>query len=124
MTTTQRPVTPTTKHLAELELSERVIRNYILSIDDCDALRITVTSSTITYTPYVLNDTGDYEQSNNCPCFFDVEDKDSEEVQEATLLAALWEFSQERFSDGLVAVDPDSGHVVLYPDYVHVKTAE
>ena len=112
--TTALPCAPVIKYLNELELSERIIRNHILSIADCDALRITVTCGTITCIPYVCNDDGDYEQGNYCPHFFDVEDMNNEEVQEATLLAALWEFSHKSFAEGLIAIDPDSKHVVLY----------
>ena len=103
---------PTTKRLSELELSERIIRDYILSVAGCDALRYTVTAATIQYTPYLCNDSGVYEQANYCPRFFDLEDLNSEE--EATLLAALWQLSADNFSDGVIAVDPDSGDVVLY----------
>ena len=103
---------PTTKRLSELELSERIIRDYILSLDECDALRYTVTATTIQYTPYACNDSGAYEQANYCPRFFDLADLSREE--EATLLAALWQLSVDNFADGVIAVDPDSGDVVLY----------
>ena len=118
MTTTQNPFAPTSKELGELELSERIIRNYIQFLDDCDALRFTVTSNMIQYTPYERNERGNYRQSNYCPCYFDVEDMVNDEVEEATLLAALWKFSSESFSDGLIAVDPDNGKTILHRDYV------
>ena len=47
-----------TKRLAELELSERIIRDYILNLEGCDAVRFTYKPDTsIYYTPYVYGAT-------------------------------------------------------------------
>ena len=114
MSTTTILHAPIVRQISELELSERIIRNHIKNLDGCDALRFAVTEAEITYNPYVLNESGDYEQGDYCPRLFDVDDMNEEEVEVSTLLAALWEFAHESFSDGMIAVDPDSGNTILY----------
>ena len=97
-----------TKQLAELELSERIIRDYILSLDGCDALRFSYKAdASLYYTPYVW-DEGEYLQGNYTPSFFDADD-----FYSSTLISALVELASTNGSEGMIAVNPDNDSEVL-----------
>lgn len=97
-----------TKNLKELEVSERVIRDYILGLDECDALRFTYTpNSSIHYTPCVCED-GEYVEANYAPSYFD-----ADEFHTSTLVAALVEVAAANGNEGLIAVNADDDTNVL-----------
>lgn len=102
----------TVRRLEELTVTERVIRDYILNLDGCDAISFTAKQDVSLMMVPCLYQDGEYAATAYVPRVWDADDTNGDD----TIATALMDYAPAGEYSAVIAIDPDDSNVLLcYP---------